>query len=370
MYYVLKKLDGRMNRIHVAVKMKMLAEQKAQYAKKRLKMIEGYKGNPKEYKEVVLKYWEKYGVKPKKYWFTLYNSGKDSYDPRYIPDTMWYKTILPYFNDIIMRRAYTDKAMYSRLFVDVKKPETIVKNIFGYFYNGDGDKIISRDDAIKICENEKHLIIKPSVNSGRGKSIVFYDQDDSNSLSITSIFDKFGNNFVVQRFVKQHAELSKINPTSLNTIRVVSFRFKGEIHILSTILRMGGKGSRIDNISAGGISCRIQPDGWLAEKSVTRKSEWTDHHPNGIKFKDIKIPFFDDVIKTVKRLHLELPYFNIVGWDIAVGEDGSPVMIEFNVMPEPNQISCGPTFGELTDEVLDEVFMNEKIGEIKNENSQ
>ena len=30
-----------------------------------------------------------------------------------------------------------DKCMYSRLFPDVRKPETIVKNIAGYYYNGD-----------------------------------------------------------------------------------------------------------------------------------------------------------------------------------------------------------------------------------------
>ena len=51
-----------------------------------------------------------------------------------------------------------------------------------------------------------------------------------------------------------------------------------------------------------------------------------------------------------------LPYFDLIGWDFAVDEDGEPVFIEFNVMPEQNQISCGPSFGKLTDEVLAAVF--------------
>ena len=53
-----------------------------------------------------------------------------------------------------------------------------------------------------------------------------------------------------------------------------------------------------------------------------------------------------------------LPYFDIIGWDFAVDENGEPVCIEYNVMPEPNQISCGPTFGELSEEVFKDVFID------------
>ena len=101
----------------------------------------------------------------------------------------------------------------------------------------------------------------------------------------------------------------------------------------------------------------IKPDGWLVEKSVTRKSEWTDQHASGIKFKDIKVPSYDRILDTVKQLHPKLPYFNIIGWDFAVDEAGDPVFIEFNIMPEPNQISCGPTFGDLSEEVFRDVFI-------------
>ena len=42
----------------------------------------------------------------------------------------------------------------------------------------------------------------------------------------------------------------------------------------------------------------------------------------------------------------------------AVGEDGTPVMIEFNIKPGQNQIGGKePSFGDLTDEVLEEVFI-------------
>ncbi|WP_458463041.1 sugar-transfer associated ATP-grasp domain-containing protein, partial [Paenibacillus sp.] len=275
--------------------------------------------------------------------------------------TAWPPT---YFNNLIMRRAYGDKCMYSKILRDVKKPETIVKNIATYFYDGDGDHMITRAEAIRLCESEEHLIFKPSLDSAGGHGISFYDRDDKNSPRIEDLFEEFGVNFVVQRLVKQHPDLAKIHASSLNTVRVMSFHFQGEVHILSAQLRMGGGAARIDNISAGGCACAIKPDGWLYEKSVTRKSEWTDTHSSGIKFKDIRVPNYEGILATAKRLHCELPYYNIIGWDFAVDVDGNPVFMEFNIMPEQNQIgSAMPAFGDLTETVLEEVFIKKTLKE-------
>ncbi len=351
---------------HVRLKNRFIAHNKSKYAKKRVKMIQGgYNGTHKEFRETVLQYWKKYGKKPKKYWYDIYCNGKDAYDPRFVPDSMWYSDILPYFNNLIMRRAYADKGMYSRLLTDVRKPETIVKNIAGYFYDGDGDRLITREEAAALCASEEHLIFKPSLDSAGGHGISFFDRDDENSPGVEQLFDEFGTNFVAQRLVRQHPDLARINATSLNTVRVMTFHFKGEVHVLSCQLRMGGGGARIDNITAGGCACAIKPDGWLYEKSVTRKSEWTDTHSSGIKFKDIRVPSFDEIIKTAKRLHCELPYYNIIGWDFAVDEEGVPVFMEFNIMPEQNQIgSAKPAFGDLSEEVFEEVFIRKSLKEV------
>ena len=61
----------------------------------------------------------------------------------------------------------------------------------------------------------------------------------------------------MQGVVKQHPILEKMNPSSLNTIRVVSFFFEGEVYILSIILRMGAKNARVDNIGAGDLRAKF-----------------------------------------------------------------------------------------------------------------
>ena len=321
----------------------------------------GYKGSAKEYRETVLKYWKRYGEKPKRIYYTLLCDGRNAYDPRFIPDPIWVNKILPYFNWQAMVYAYGDKSLYSKLFPDISKPDTLVKNMGGLYYDGDGDRMITREEAECILSQEAHLIFKPSLGT-KGAGILFFDRDDEKSKRIPAIFDEMGSNFVVQRIVKQHPDLARLNPSTLNTVRVISFRFKGQVYILSAQLRIGGAGARVDNVSAGGSACAVKPDGWLHEKSVTRKSTWTDKTPNGIKLSTIRIPNYEGIVETIKKAHCQLPYFNIVGWDFAVGEDGTPIMVEFNTRPGQNQIGGKePTFGDMTEEVLEDVFIKKTM---------
>ena len=332
--------------------------------KDRVKVIGGgYKGSVEEYRNVVLEYWKKYGEKPARSWFELYCDGKDAFDPRFVTDPIWICQILPYFNNMKVRPAYDDKGMYHRLFgEEVKLPETIVKRMGGYYYNGDQERLISRDHALKLLEKENHLIIKPSMDSSGGRGIVFYDRGADDEEKLDAIFRSIRSDFVVQRLVKQHPALARINNDSLNTVRVMTFHFNGEIHVLSAQMRMGGTGSRVDNVTAGGYACAIKEDGWLYDKAVVRKGNWAEKHSNGVLFKDIQVPNYDKITSAAKSLHVMLPHFNIIGWDFAVDEDGEPVLIEFNTRPEQNQIGSGkPTFGDMSDEVFDEVYLKKSL---------
>ncbi len=344
---------------HNMVNNRILSNKEAKKIKDRLKTVGGgYNGSSKEYREVVLKYWKKYKKHPEKCWYDLYCAGEDSYDPRYIPNSIWLIDVLEHFNDPVERFAYTNKAMYSRFMPKIKKPETVVKKIAGYYYDGDGDNLITEEEAKRLILKEEHLILKPSLETFGGSGIVFYDREKADGFDVDAVLKKLEKGFVAQRLLKQHADLARINKDSVNSIRVITFHFKGEFHVLSTVLRMGRSGARVDNTTAGGCACPIKPDGWLVDKAVTRKSEWTDRHESsGILFKDIKVPSFDRVIETAKLAHSQLPYFDLVGWDFAVDETGDPVMIEYNLLPEQNQVSGGPTFGDMTDEVLDDVFL-------------
>jgi len=326
-------------------------------AVKRTKSLHGgYKGTAEEYK-AVREYWAKYHKRPKMMWFRMYSDGKDRLDPRYIPLSMWYTTVLPYFNNVTMGRAYVDKCAYDIIYRDLKMPAIVIKNVAGRYY-GKNQELISREEAISRCLNQESFIAKCATGSFGGHGIVVLIGGEITRESVEKIFDQLGKNFVIQELVKQHEDLKRINPSSLNTLRVMSFFFKDEVHILSAQLRMGSGDARVDNYSSGGYACNIQPDGRLSERAVSSLG-WATVHPNGIPFKDIVVPSYDRVIRIIKEEHKKIPYMNIIGWDFGIDEDGDPVFIEMNEGPQDNQNGSGPTFGDMTDDVLEEVFIKQ-----------
>ncbi|NMA65279.1 MAG: hexapeptide transferase [Clostridiaceae bacterium] len=318
----------------------------------------GFRGSNQLFRSEVLPFWEKYGIKPKKMWYDLYCYKDGKYDPRYIPQDLYWQKIYPAFNKQNFRQAYTDKCFYQQLFPFLKQPRTIIRNSNDCFFNNFG-QIISFDEAKSLLEFEERFVIKPAIYSGEGVDIFFYEKDMHHNIDIEDLMKSYGTDYIVQEVVSQHRVLASIHPDSINTIRVISFLYSGEVHISSAILRMGVAGSRLDNFSAGGIACPILPDGKLEERALNNQLQWITSHPNGAVFAEIKIPSYERVLEAVRRAHMSLPHFRIIGWDFAIDKSGDPVLIEYNGGPGLNQVTCGPLFGDLTEAVLDTIFLHE-----------
>ena len=333
--------------------------------KRRLRQSDGGYRNDKEYKSIVVPYWQRFGQRPRQYWYSLFCVRSKQMDPRYIPDDMWFARVLPYYSNMQFRRAYEDKCMHSVLFPELSRPKTIVMNIAGVFYDG-SFRIIGKEEAVQTCLREHEFLIKPSIDSGEVRLITFLFGDEVNRDAIQKTIDSLQSNFMVQEVVQQHRVLANLNEKSLNTIRVISFLFEGEVHILSTILRIGGMDSRVDNVGAGGYACKINPNGRLDRYAVNRLSQWVEDHPSGAVFYDTEVPSYEKVLELVRRGHKKLAHFKIIGWDFAINIAGEPIFIEYNVCPGQNQRTCGPTFGDLTDKVLEDVFIKKSLAGSKN----
>lgn len=330
-------------------------------AKLRLKRMNGGFDCSKEYESIVVPFWKKYGLKPSKMWYQIFSDREKKVDPRYIPDDLWYGVIVPYFSNTQFRRFGEDKCMHDIFFKELIRPKTIIKNIAGVFYDAEMN-VISMEQAVKQClVYPGEFLIKPSIDSGEGRLISFFEKEKNNKEAILSTMCSLKANYIAQEIVKQHPVLSELNPSSLNTVRIVSFFFEGEVHILSSILRMGASGHKVDNIGAGGFACPIQKDGHLTEKGVNRKAEWVSENQHGIRFCDVQVPSYEKIIRIVKEQHRRLAHFKLIGWDFSVNTEDEPVFIEYNVCPGSNQITCGPTFGDLTERVLEEVFVKQTL---------
>jgi len=138
--------------------------------------------------------------------------------------------------------------------------------------------------------------------------------------------------YVLQQGVSQHHEMNRLNDTSVNTIRVISLHNGQRAEISGCFIRMGKKGSLVDNINMGGIACGIGEGGRLYKHAIdsNHDSIYIDRHPTShTLFSDIVIPYYEDAKKLALKMHECFHCFFSIAWDIAITETG-PVVIEGN----------------------------------------
>lgn len=322
------------------------------------------------HKKELSPYYERRGFKASMMYSDYYSRLNGKPSDRYMPMDVYFFYALPCLNRWDLRLAYTDKNVYSELFPNVRQPETVVKNINGLFFDGGGCRV-SASDAALICSRESgSCIIKPTLDTCNGNGVALFDSADVRTVEAQ--FAHYGVNFIVQRKVAQHLDMSKLNDTSLNSLRIFTYRDQNrELHHLYTFLRFGGKGSVVDNSSSGGGFCRVFDDGSICDdlirhQSLTRHSMKVERGLNGFV-----IPSYRRAIETVLGLHATLPYFDYIGWDIAVDNDGEPLLIEFNVLANIGmvQTAFGPVFGDYLDEVMDRISVVAKKRQVYSCNS-
>lgn len=289
------------------------------------------------------------------YWHEYFYSRNGYYSVRYVPTCLYHSSIVYRLNSRPLTMAYTDKNTYDSYFVDILRPQTIIRNINGYFF--DDKKSITKKEAIDRCRDLKDAVIKPSMIGMWGTGVRIVTAENGmikENESIEDLFNQYNSNFIIQKKVEQHEGISSLNPTSLNTLRILSYRSGDEVTILYAVMRIGRKGRMVDNETAGGINADIDlisgrirdcAYGTPAEKRI----EKTDV---GTILKGFSVPSFNETLSLVKELHLRLPYFHLVGWDFGIDSDGRPVMIEWNRCPDLSQTAHGPAFGDLTEEII------------------
>ena len=316
----------------------------------------------KEQKKEIRDFWRPY-CRVSTRWCGYYVAKNGRFDPRYVPNDLFFTKIDQHFNARKLGYGFNDKNYYSLLFPDIKQPKTLVRKIDKLLFD-ESYGLISLDEAMNIVSKEDEVILKPSQESGSGRGIRFLKTDNADDMDELNklLSDKKEKNYIVQAIVKQHPDIAKIHPTSLNTIRICTLLLDDGVHVLSSVLRVGMNSSRVDNGTADGISAGIR-NGKLDEYAyncVTGRRYAA--HPQGFVFKDFEVPCFDKAVEIVTDAAYKIGNFRLVSWDIAVDSEGDVVLVEANMRKggiRVHQFDNGPLFGELTKRVMDEVFKKE-----------
>ena len=309
-------------------------------------------------KRQIKNYWKPY-INISTEWCAYYYSQNGIFDPRYIPNDLYFSKIDQYFNNRKLGWGFNDKNYYSLIFSNVKQPTTLVRKIGTLLFDA-SYKLISIDAAMEIIKNEQEIIIKPTQESGSGRGISFFKIDKQSDEVMDALVSSRETNFIVQRIVKQHPFLSNIYANSLNSIRITTLLMEDGVHILSSVLRMGAGNSRVDNASNGGVSVGIQSNGELNEIGhILYAGNAIKKHPQGFVFKGNRIPYYEKIVETVKSLAQITGNFRLVSWDMSIDDDNNVILIEANMRKGGiaiHQFNNGPLFGDLTDRVLNEIF--------------
>ena len=321
----------------------------------------------KDQKRQIKEYWKPYCHVSTK-WAQYYTAKNGQFDPRYIPNDLYYTKIDQHFNSRKLGYGFNDKNYYSKIFAGIKQPEIVIRKINSLIFDENYNQLSVEEAKTRILECGE-VICKPSQESGSGRGIMFFNKDSIKDID-KFLCDKSYDDYVVQKMIEQNAELDKVHKGSVNCIRITSVLFPDGVHILSAVLRMGFGNSKVDNATAkdnaffDGMSCGIDENGCLkkyAHGYTTGKI--CEKHPDGLVFEGFKIPSFDKAIELVKKAHPLIAHFRLVSWDIAIDKDGEAVLIEANMRKGGvnfHQFNNGPIFAgggtDLTSKVLDEVF--------------
>lgn len=285
-------------------------------------------------------------------WHQFYSGSTEVFSAEYVPENLFYIKIEPFLNKKSYTAVLADKNLLDKLFPKTKQPESIIKNINGFFYAN--DRLIDMDNVIDLCNGSGELFVKPTLDTGGGRNVVKFTCDngitDYEDKTLEQLLDQYKKDYIVQKKVEQHEKMSVLNSTSLNTFRVMSYLRNDEVIILSKIVRMGLKGSITDNSTTGGLSCGVQPNGQLNSIGYQLSGKSFSQTDNGDEFKNIQLPFMDKIEKTVKELHTNAPYFRIISWDLAIDKNEEVVFIEYNIKGQDitfHQLNNGPVLSSI-----------------------
>ena len=197
-------------------------------------------------------------------------------------------------------------------------------------------KCITYEDGFEKVEafikNHEAVVRKP-INGLGGANVEKIDTKDIKNIK--EFYEKLKeDNCFLEELVIQNKEWSKLNPKSLNTVRVVTYCLNGKAKVLFAVARIGSGKSIVDNFHQGGVGVKVNIEkGCLEGKTIDKANNESDETlMTHVKVDGFKIPYWEEIVKMTCEAAKVNDNVNIVGWDVGITDDG-PVIIEGNRGP-------------------------------------
>lgn len=341
----------------------VIEEKKKFRDKRRVEICNSTKLSQEQIDSVEKLYKNNYGKKIPLTWHKSYTAYTGRFDKYYFPEILYIPEFERYMNyNQSLANVLEDKNL---LYVfakasNVRMPRMYLSCQAGIYKDAE-NKVLDFEKACALISNIGVCFAKPSIGTDSGRGCEVYclvnGTDTKSGKTSGMLLKDLGKNFTIQERLVCHESIRKIYDGSVNTFRIMTYRWKNQIIVAPIIMRIGRGGSYLDNAHAGGMFIALSDDGTLHKTAFTEfKEEFVEHPDSKLKFEGYRIPLLPNVVDAVKRMHYSLPAIGVINWDMTLDESGQPVLIEANVNGGSIWLfqmahGCG-VFGERTPEIL------------------
>ena len=183
----------------------------------------------------------------------------------------------------------------------------------------------------EFASKHEECIVKP-ISSCHGNGVRKIKTSDIMQLK------QSGESFLAEEIIENCTELKSLNPTSLNTIRVVTCRdHGGALHIMAIVMRIGGPDAVVDNYFGGGVAYHVDADEGIVDRPGrnSRLEEFTRHPGSKALMVGFPVPRFQELLSWIREVADFRKDIRYAGWDVAITPKGFE-LVEGNNCPGPN----------------------------------
>lgn len=189
--------------------------------------------------------------------------------------------------------------------------------------------INEKADFLDFIKRHDRFIYKPlNEHSGHGIELI-----DTKNINPEEWFDNIVNLHpgIVEEVITQGDVMNKINKSSINSCRIVTFTIDNDVRIIGGALRMGVGSAVTDNAGSGGIYASIDIDTGIIQSDARNflNQHYKYHPTSNIQIIGFQLPEWEEAKKLIKKMSIHRKGTTLISWDIAYSDKGW-CMVEAN----------------------------------------
>ena len=189
----------------------------------------------------------------------------------------------------------------------------------------------SSDEEIRAFLRKHDIVVHKNEHENQGKGVRFLKSAEllSNAAAFAKL-RKPGAGTILEEYIVQHAEMAKINPTTVQSVRVNTLIDRdGNVKIIGVRLMAGIR--RTSNTHNGGVQYPVdEKTGRVYAWGIKADGEKILVHPTtGLFMPGFQIPMWPQILEIAGNVALRKPGARRVGWDFAV-TPVRPILLEGN----------------------------------------